>query len=357
MKAVAVAAELADALALVGRACGAGVLSMVRLDLGPGAFELCATDLSLTLSARGKAEVVEPGRVLLPSPRTLADALRSLGSDPLEIEAEGKSVRLCCGRWRSELSTVPVEEFPLLDLEVPARGPVPASAVGEALQRVTPAASSDPARPVLCGVLLESVEGGTRMVATDSYRLAVTEVDVPPPAERALVPARAMAEIARLCDRGDGMAWTWDGSKLVASAGPATVAVTGIAGEFPDYRRFLEVPEGGCRASVDGEALSRAVRRVALVSQSSRFGRVVRCEFAADRVVVEASGDDGHARESVPVDGDAEMTVAFNAQFVLDALAAVGPGMVDLVLVDADKPAVFCPGGPTTVVLMPVRLA
>ena len=70
-----------------------------------------------------------------------------------------------------------------------------------------PAASSDDARPILTGVLLAAEEGGLRLVATDSYRLAVRDLPgaaVLAEGQQVLVPSRALSELARvLAGAGD----------------------------------------------------------------------------------------------------------------------------------------------------------
>ena len=48
--------------------------------------------------------------------------------------------------------------------------------LADALRQVVRAASNDDARPVLTGVLMAADETGLRLVATDSYRLAVRDL-------------------------------------------------------------------------------------------------------------------------------------------------------------------------------------
>jgi DNA polymerase-3 subunit beta len=53
---------------------------------------------------------------------------------------------------------------------------LPAGALAEALRQVVRAASSDDARPLLTGVLVAAEGDGIRLVATDSYRLALRDL-------------------------------------------------------------------------------------------------------------------------------------------------------------------------------------
>jgi DNA polymerase-3 subunit beta len=76
-----------------------------------------------------------------------------------------------------------------------------------ALHQVVPAASADDARPILTGVLLAAEEGGLRLVATDSYRLAVRDIpgaSILSEGQSVLVPSRALRELERLFGFGRG---------------------------------------------------------------------------------------------------------------------------------------------------------
>ena len=69
-----------------------------------------------------------------------------------------------------------------------------------------PAASTDETRPILTGVLMTAEGGGLRLVATDSYRLAVRDLpgtSVLAEGQSVLVPSRALKELDRLLAGAD----------------------------------------------------------------------------------------------------------------------------------------------------------
>jgi len=53
---------------------------------------------------------------------------------------------------------------------------LPATGLADALRQVVRAASSEDSRPILTGVLMAAEGGALRLVATDSYRLAVRDL-------------------------------------------------------------------------------------------------------------------------------------------------------------------------------------
>ena len=81
-----------------------------------------------------------------------------------------------------------------------------AKALAEALRQVVSAASTDDSRPILTGVLMAAEADGLRLVATDSYRLAVR--DLPGTSflsegQSVLVPSSALRELARVLGQAD----------------------------------------------------------------------------------------------------------------------------------------------------------
>ena len=74
------------------------------------------------------------------------------------------------------MRTLPADEFPRLAEPEGDAVTLDAAAFAAALNQVVPAASADDSRPILTGVLLAAEAGGLRLVATDSYRLAVRDL-------------------------------------------------------------------------------------------------------------------------------------------------------------------------------------
>ena len=141
-----------------------------------------------------------------------------------------------CARCRS--TTIP---------RWPSRPPtavtLPAPTFGEALRQVVRAASTDEARPILTGVLLTAEDDGLRLVATDSYRLAVRDLPEHVGARRGPEGARAVAgrcnELQRAARRRRARSRCASASATRRSRSATTRLTTRlIEGEFPNYRQL-----------------------------------------------------------------------------------------------------------------------
>jgi DNA polymerase-3 subunit beta len=355
---------LADAVSTAQRAVASRtgalpVLSGLRVSLLPGSVELVGSDLELTIRVTTPAQGEGEGSVVLPA-RLFADLLARLDADTVTVELVGDDVRIEGGRFATTLRTLSASDFPRLP-EVPSTGvTVSAPALAEALKQVVPAASKDDARPILTGVLLAAHDGGLRLVATDSYRLALRDLpglSMLTPDQKVLVGAKGLSEVQRLLGDGDIEVFLAE-REVTFRVGSADVTARLIEGDFPNYQQLI--PSGyPNRLTVNRDALSAAVNRVRLVAQN-RDTSPIRLHMSTDGVELSAVAQDvGEAHESVEAKFEGEeLVVAFNAQFLLDGIESVGGAQLTLETIDPLKPAVMRnPESPEFLyLLMPVRI-
>ena len=118
----------------------------------------------------------------------------------------GRRRRVTAGTAKYRLHTYSAEDFPRLpEIDAATLHAVDRDALVETIARVGRSASRDESRPVLTGILVRFEPGKIVMAATDSYRLAVKEtpVDGTLPELEAIIPARALQELARIAAGAD----------------------------------------------------------------------------------------------------------------------------------------------------------
>lgn len=336
---------------------GIPALTGVLLSVDAEGLTLTTTDLEVTSEIRVPVDAREEGRALVPA-RLLADMVKALPPDAVDFETDGAQARLSCRSFEGNLRCLAAEDFPLLrepeGSTVRVDGPAFAVAAGQ----VARAASKDEARPVLTGVLLEANREGLTMVATDSYRLAVRELQATGEGEaKALVPERALAEAGRAAAGEEkGQVEIILGEAQAAfRVGALRLTTRLIDEQFPNYQQLIPEP-GGNKLTAPRQDLLEAVRRVGLLARESS---PVRLELNALGVRLTSSSPDlGGAVEALEAayEGE-ELTAAFNPGYLADGLAAVSSDRVTLELRDGLKPAlVRGEGEEFTYLVMPVRL-
>jgi DNA polymerase-3 subunit beta len=349
---------LADAVVWTARSLPARppmqVLLGLLLDVADDGLAVSAFDYEVSSRIELPATVAEAGRVLVPG-RLLADIVRSLPAQPVDLRLEGARVVLTCGAARFTLPTLPVEDYPALPDMPTTTGALESDVFAAAVAQVAIAAGRDDTLPVLTGVRLEIEGEQLTLAATDRYRLAVRTLTWRPEqtglSSTALVPARTLAETAKALTGGAEV--TLALSSGSGSAGEGMIGFEGgpagsrrrttsrlLEGEFPKYRSLLP-SESTSIAEVPTLQLVEAAKRVALVAARNA---PVRLGFSADGLVLEAGGaDDAQASERLECgwEGAEPLQIAFNPGYLLDGLAAVDSDTTTLSFTGPTRPAVL----------------
>ena len=356
--------ELAAKLATVARGVSTRttvlVLGGIQLRAEAGQLHLAATDMEVSLRATVDAQVADEGVVVVPG-RLLLDIARSLPESDVTIEhkPEDAVVVVIAGTANYRLHTYSSEDFPRLpEVNTDALYAIERDALVDTVARVGRSASRDESRPVLTGILVRFEPGRIVMAATDSYRLAVKEtpVEAALPDLEAIIPARALQELARIATGADEVQLGLQENHVVFGADGTWLTTRRIDGQFPNYRQLL--PEQfEYELSLPREELLEVVRRVSLMAQRNS---PLRLRFAdGDLTVSAVTQDVGEARESLPAPYAGEaMEIGFNAEFLRDGLDSVDSDTIKFKLISPLRPAVL--EGETddyVYLIMPIRLA
>jgi DNA polymerase-3 subunit beta len=352
---------LSEALQTVQRGVstrpGIPALTGVLMSVAESQLTLATTDLEVSTEVRIDVDARDTGSVLVPA-RLLADMVKSLPPDAVEIDADGSQAKVSCRSFEGTLRCLPAEDFPILRDPKGTRITVGAVEFGEAVSQAARAASKDEARPVLTGVLLEANREGLTLAATDSYRLAVREVQASGEGEATvLVPERALSEAGRAAggeEKGEVEIILGD-SQATFRVGSLRLTSRLIDEQFPNYRQLIPEP-GENRLEAPRQELLEAVRRVGLLARESS---PIRLELNALGVRLTSSSPDlGGAVEAVEASYQGEeLTAAFNPNYLADGLAGITGEKVRVELRDGLKPALLRGDGDEfTYLVMPVRL-
>jgi DNA polymerase-3 subunit beta len=266
-------------------------------------------------------------------------------------------VHLTSGSASYTLNTYNPEDFPRLpELDAVSTFSVDRESLLETIGRVARAASRDESRPVLTGILVQFAGGKIVMAATDSYRLAVKETPAETATElEAIVPARALQELARIATSGDEVEVGVHENQVIFATSGVWLTTRRIDGQFPNYRQLL--PESfEHELTLPRAELLDMVRRAAVMIQRAT---PLQMRFAEGEVTVIARTHEvGESKESMPAPFSGEpLEIGFNADFLRDGLESLEGDDVRVKLISPLRPAVIQgEGDDFTYLVMPIRL-
>ncbi len=353
---------LADALGAASRAATGRAtnptLSCVRMVLAGDALRVTGTDGDLTIDVAIDVSGVKDGVVLVPA-KLASDVVRSLTPGKVSFKAEADKVEISADKVKFTVPLGVEGDFPKWSGTVGEGTPMPAKDLAEALRQVVRAASSDEARGVYTGVLMVGVEGKLRLVATDSYRMAIRDIDANVVADGAsvVVPARALGELQKLLGSGEQVSIALTDNDATFEVGPIRLVTRLLLGAFAEYQRLIptSLPNS---LTVGKDAILEAIRRVKLVARDP-IGTPLRLEITSDgitlRMVTPDSGEAVEQIEGVVTGNDIE--IRFNNELLSSGLDAVSGDDVVIQTSEPGKLAVIKGEGSNdfTYLLMPLK--
>lgn len=310
-------------------------------------LEFSATDLEISLWTKIPATVEVPGSTTL-SARKLLEIVRELPQELITMETlPNDRVLIQSGRSRFELSTIPAEDFPLLnfyqDIEF---FKTDAEVLRKALDKTQYGIPTEDDPFSISGLFWHAVEsGGLRFVSSDGHRLVYYEV----PAEAfpgvdvgkgVIIPRKGVQEILRAIEKENDVELGIHGNGLVVRTPGTLLSIQLLDSDFPEYQLIIP-DERTSSLTVDWEVLYHALKRVSILTNVK--WRHVRLVITKGSLELESGNPElGNANDVFDVDYDGEdFSVAFNVRYVLDAIQAMGSTQVRFEWVDQYHGGVF----------------
>ena len=344
MKFIALQSNFIKALNQVSRVVGTRttlpVLSNVLISAEKGKIKLSATDLEVAVTVRTIGKIEEEGQLTVPA-RLLTDFISNNNDESIELSTPKENVlHLKSERYEANISGISAEEFPTVP-ELPKDHfcSIKIADFADALKKVLIAPANDNTRPVLAGIYFQFSNKILTLAATDSYRLAEIKIDLEEELEekKFIVPARTMAEVLRLIsgsDLSENIFISSTENQIVFKIGETAIVSRLIEGAYPNYAQIIPA-NTKIKIHVDHKELLNAVKMTSFFAKNSANN--IRIKTEENSLVISSVASetgDSQSKIQASIDGG-EISIAFNARYVLDVLQVLGDQKIRFELNDS----------------------
>jgi DNA polymerase-3 subunit beta len=316
------------------------IISNVLIDAADkDRVRISATDLNLFATGVFPAEVVEEGSITVPA-KAMYDVVRNMPEGFVTVRTEDEHVRISSGRTYFRLFSLSADGFPVIpDISSVQFFDVNTILLKQMIKQTSFSISQDKTRSSLNGSLFHGDGKNISMVTTDGHRLSKVEFRVEDSGFydfSMVIPIKAIVEIGRLVDDGDGSISIGinDGSvffrrmidldsednqkSLVAEQ---MIASKLIEKKFPPYDQVIP-KSNDMTIIVYRVPLLEALKRVAVISEEKAIRIGVRFELSDGVIKIDTNNPSiGHGSEQVDVSYDGDpVTICFNARYLIDIL-------------------------------------
>lgn len=344
------------------------VLSNVLIEAQDGEICLTATDLEVGMRSSYPAQIQVAGRTTV-SAKKFYEIVKELPGGEVSFRSRDNSwVEIRSGKALFNIVGLPADEFP--HFPKPSKDrllAMDADELREMIEKTFFSVSTDESKYNLGGIFMKAMEhegrNVLRMVATDGHRLALVQRPITVAASDELsrgviLPRKGIVELRKIAEEGQGMlAIGFLENNIVIQRETTTVVMRLVDGEFPDYNRVIPKQQG-YRATLRCDVFLHALRRMAIVSSDKTRG--VKLILKPGVLEISSSNPElGEAQEEIEVVYDGpEISLGFNARYMIDILNAQTEAEIYLQLRDNLSPGVLQPvkDSDTFAVVMPMRL-
>ena len=358
--------SLMKALTVVAKGMGANstlpILSGIYVRAADGTLEFQTNNLTISIRHLIPANVEEPGEAVV-SGKVITSIVKNLSDAAVTFEGSDRTLVISCEKSTFRLNTLnPADWAGFPEVRPERTMELPSELLSKMVDKVYRVTSKETSRPILQGILLTVEDNTIRLVATDSFRLAVCDPSGEAPAGetfRAIVPGTVFHDVLSMPTMTDTLSTGTTESQIVFTFGNTTFVSRRIEGNFPDYKQLLP-PTCATAVGLDVSEFSSALKRVSVIALQNAS---VRFDIDADAGLMRLSArspEQGESSETLPCEVEGQsLSIALNYHYVFDCVNAVSESrQMRLELQGSVQPGIFKCNGKVNYLylLMPVRL-
>ena len=338
------------------------ILTNIKAIAETDRLTLVATDLEVGIRYElAGVRVEEPGEAIFPVNR-LMSILRESADSEVAIDADERRCKVSTSVSEYEMPSEDPSAFP----DVPTFGDskyheLTAGVLRTMIRRTSFAAAKQDTKYAITGILWEVEEKKVRLVATDTRRLAlaVGPTTVTGPIETKgqshLVPVKAMNLLERtLHDDNEHIKVCLRANDVLFQTEKATICSRLLEGRYPPYRDIIP-KKATAKIPLPVEGFLSAVRQAAIMADEE--SKRVMFNFAPGKLTLQAQGAaTGKSKVEMNLDyNGAAIGINFDPNFLVEMLKVLDSSeVIQLDLVDSQKPALFRAGEDYLYLVMPL---
>jgi DNA polymerase III subunit beta len=291
-------------------------------------IELIATDLEVSAKIILKGQVIEQGSFCINS-KNIADILRELPSDELELNIEGSSLSLNCKNIHYNLLIVGTEEFPQLNFQNQnSEFKLKTKQIAHIINKTSHAISTDETRLYLNGIYLQLIDSKLRAVAIDGHRLALVDTHEFIGNDKYLIdgviiPRKGITELKKIAETfpEDEVVISMDDSFMFVSArNEYYLSIRLIAREYPKYQAVIPSKTAN-KFYIERNAVLNAVKRIKILSNEKTNG--IKFYINPGELTISTNHPSlGQASEKLLISYEGkQVEIGFNAKYLIEGLS------------------------------------
>lgn len=327
-------------------------LAGIKFDLEENGLTLTASDNDIAIqvfieNSKENMEVKDTGSIIIQG-KYILDIVRKLPTEYINITVfDEMKVIISTENSEYNLNGISKKEYPLINLELSKKFiTLPNKVFKKIIYQTSFATSNDESRPVLTGINFKIVGNLLECNATDSYRLSRKTVNIQDFVEEnynIVIPSKNLVEFTKIVnDSEENIELHIFNNKILLKTENVLFQSRLINGTYPNTTNLLP-KESILDLTVNVDDFYNVIDRVSILT-SDKEKNIVTLETNKDKIVLRSIASEiGKVEEKMNVtkNNDNDITISFNAKFMMDALKAFEGKNINIAFVGEINPIVL----------------
>jgi len=335
------------------------ILNNILFETEKGIFKLSATNLEIGVIIKISAKIEKEGKITIPAKLigNFIANLPSLGENNITLEAVDQSLKIKSGYFKATIKGLPADDFPL----IPQKTSdflinIPSFIFKKAITKIITCVGYNETRQELTGVNMILNPQGVFLAATDSFRLAESQLKLNneninkeayemfiKSKNNIIIPSATLLELSRIIQNEaeeGAIKITIENSQIFFDLEGIKIVSRLINGKYPEYKNIIPKE---FKTTIQGEKeLIQGVVKMASVFTSGRSGEVgIKINSDEKKVVFEARSveiGENSSELKLEITGPSQ-EIIFNSKYLLEGLNTLNTPRIALLINSGSSPA------------------
>ncbi|MBS4534945.1 DNA polymerase III subunit beta [Clostridium sp. D2Q-14] len=337
------------------------ILDGILIEAYDNYLKLTGTDLELGIETKIKCEIIEEGKIVIPS-RIFGDIIKKLPNNDINLETDlDYNIHIVCDNSEFNILGNSADEYPELpEINDEKSFKIPKDLLKNMIRQTVFATAQDETRPILTGALLEVKNNNATLVALDGYRLALKNSSISYDSDiKVVIPGKTLNEVNRILDDEDNnIKIMFTSSHILFNLGDTIINSRLLEGQFLNYKDIIR-NEYKSQVIVKTNDIKESIERASLLAREGK-NNLVKFDIKDDKMVITSNSEIGNVHEDVNIELEGEdIVIAFNSKYILEGLKVIDSDEVIMNFISNVNPCIMKPKEDEnyTYLILPVRLA
>lgn len=313
------------------------ILAGIKFELKKQGLYLSASDTDISIQSFISSDNIESidelGSIVIYG-KYIVEIIRKLPNSNITIEVlDGYKMLILTENSEFNLNGINPEEFPNLYLEE-SREPIilKNSSFKSLINKVSFATSQSETRPLLTGINLIIKNNSLEVLATDSYRLAKSSIDIDRSTDNEInvvIPCRNLIELIKIIDDNDNIEMHLFNNKVLFKYKNLLFQSRLLNGTYPTNSSIIP-NKFDIMFDCNINNLYEMIDRASLLT-SDKDKNTIKLVLNKDELVILSNSPEiGKVEEKLKIKNDKEINISFSSKYMMEALRSFDTEIVTI---------------------------